>query len=106
VIGTPPSDEGAVNSTESARSPNCVTDVIVGAEGAAPARALTVAIAPFPREFVAYSSNEYSTLFVSPVTTRGELEPVAVAPPGVAVAVYPVIVNPPSFAGGKKLMVT
>ena len=36
---------------------------------------------------------------VRPVTVIGELAPLAVAPPGVAVTVYPVIAEPPSFVG-------
>ena len=40
--------------------------------------------------------------FVSPVTLTGELAAVPILPPGVLVAVYSVIGEPPLFAGGVK----
>jgi hypothetical protein len=48
---------------------------------------------------VAVTVNVYEVPAVNPVTVIGELEPLPVMLPGVEVAVYPVIVDPPSLAG-------
>ena len=39
---------------------------------------------------------------VSPVTIIGDVAPVPVSPPGLAVTVYPLIVAPPVFTGAVK----
>lgn len=49
--------------------------------------------------------NVYVVPFVSPVTVSGLLEPLAVAPPGLAVTVYELIADPPVNAGAVKLTV-
>jgi hypothetical protein len=52
--------------------------------------------------FVANTCSVYAVPFDSPLTTMGEDAPVFVAPPGVAIAVYPVIAPPPIFEGAVK----
>jgi hypothetical protein len=52
-----------------------------------------------PTELVAVTVNVYEIPLVNPETTSGELVPVATIPPGDDVAVYPVIVAPPSDTG-------
>jgi hypothetical protein len=54
----------------------------------------------FPAALVATTVKVYAILVAKPVTTRGELAPVAVKPPGEDVTVYPVMALPPSEAGG------
>ena len=63
---------------------------------------LALDAAPVPTEFVAVTDTVYATPFVNPVMTSGDDAPVAVNPPGVAVAVYPVIAAPPLLAGAVK----
>jgi hypothetical protein len=58
---------------------------------------------PVPTPLVAVTVNVYAVPLVSPVTTRGLPPPDATAPPGDAVAVYPVIGAPPVLAGAVKL---
>jgi hypothetical protein len=57
----------------------------------------------FPAALVATTEKVYAVPLVKPVTTRGELAPVAVKPPGEDVTVYPVMVLPPSDAGAVKV---
>jgi hypothetical protein len=45
----------------------------------------------------------YEVPFVNPVTVIGDDAPVAVTLPGVDVARYPVIAEPPSLAGAEKV---
>jgi len=54
---------------------------------------------PAPCELVAKTVNVYSFPGFNPVTVIGDVVPVAVIPPGVDIAVYPVIGYPPSDAG-------
>jgi hypothetical protein len=48
-----------------------------------------------PLAFVATAVNVYAVSFVNPVTTIGDVAPVAVMLPGLEVIVYPVIADPP-----------
>ena len=54
---------------------------------------------PVPALLVAVTVNVYATPLVRPATVIGEPLPVPVAPPGLAVTVYPVMVPPPLLAG-------
>ena len=58
---------------------------------------------PVPAELVAMTVKVYAIPFVRPVTVIGELAPVPVAPPGLAVTVYPETLAPPLLAGALKL---
>lgn len=53
----------------------------------------------FPALFVATTVKVYAVPLVNPVTVSGLDAPVAVAPPGLAVTVYPVIGEPPVEEG-------
>jgi hypothetical protein len=50
--------------------------------------------------------NVYAVPLVKPVTVNGELDPVEVNPPGLDVAVYPVIAALPIFDGAVKATLT
>ena len=52
-----------------------------------------------PTLFVAVTVNVYAVPLLRPVTLSGELAPVAVRPPGLAVTVYELILAPPLLAG-------
>ena len=52
---------------------------------------------------VAVTENVYEVPFVKPPTVIGEVDALAVRPPGLLVTVYPVIGEPPAFAGTAKL---
>jgi hypothetical protein len=55
---------------------------------------------PVPESLVAVTVKVYAVPVVSPVTVIGEVEPVAVIPPGLEVTVYPVIIaGMPGSAG-------
>jgi hypothetical protein len=56
----------------------------------------------FPAALVATTVKVYAILVAKPVTTRGELAPVAVIPPGEDVTVYPVMALPPLEEGALK----
>ena len=92
-MGEPPSDAGADQLTAACPSPaRAVT--AVGAPGAVAALTGTTALeaaeaGPVPTAFVAVTVNVYEVPFVSPVTVAESVEPptLAVAPPGLAVAV-------------------
>lgn len=58
-----------------------------------------------PTPFTAVTVKVYAVPFVSPVTVMGEVEPVAMIPPGDDVTVYPVIDSPPVKAGAVNAMV-
>jgi hypothetical protein len=53
--------------------------------------------------FVANTASVYAVPLDKPLTVIGEDVPVPVEPPGVAVAVYPVIAPPPTLAGAVKV---
>jgi hypothetical protein len=59
-----------------------------------------------PLEFVATTVKVYVTPLVNPGTTIGDVVSDAVIPPGLAVAVYEVIGEPPTLVGGVKLTAT
>ena len=61
--------------------------------------------APVPATLFAVTTNVYDVPLVRPVTVMGEVAPVAVAPPGLAVTVYPVIADPPADAGAVNVTV-
>jgi hypothetical protein len=72
--------------------------LFAGVTGTVPDEALA------PAAFVAVTEHRYVVLFASPETVTGEVAPVPVSPPGLQVAVKPVIGLP--FAGpGVKLIV-
>ena len=54
---------------------------------------------PVPMAFVAVTVKVYAVPLESPVTVIGLAVPVPVKPPGLEVAVYPVMAEPPSLAG-------
>ena len=107
VIAEPPFEAGAAKLTVALRLPVVVATTLVGAEGA-----LTVVIElealdaePVPAELVAVTVNVYEVPAVKPVIEivplpACEIDPVI--PPEDEVAVYVVIVAPPSDAGAVK----
>jgi hypothetical protein len=105
VIGEPPVSTGGVNDTEADCDAIYYTaTTFVGAPGT-PDGVTELDGAdsgPLPTEFVACTVNVYEVPFVSPVTTIGDVAPLAVKPPGVLVTVYPVIGEPPVLAGAVK----
>ena len=105
MIGRPPFDAGAENSTVAAPS-EVVTFVIVGAPGA-PVGVIGFAVgadaALVPRSFVAVIVNVYGTPLDRPAITIGLPDPVPVRPSGLEVTVYEVIGEPPSDAGAEKV---
>jgi hypothetical protein len=60
---------------------------------------------PVPAPLVAVTVNVYAVPLVNPVTVIGEDDPVPVIPPGLDVAVYPVIAALPIFEGAVKVTV-
>jgi hypothetical protein len=60
---------------------------------------LAVDASDVPIAFVAVTVNVYAVPLLNPVTVNGLDEPVAVAPPGLAVAVNDVIAEPPLNEG-------
>ena len=103
VIAEPPLLAGATHDTVADVLPaTAVTDV--GAPGTVGALGVTgdeaADGAPVPTLFAAVTTNVYAVPLVKPLTTTDVApEIVAVAPPGVAVAVYEVIGEPPLFEG-------
>lgn len=61
--------------------------------------------APVPAALVATTLNVYVVPLVRPAKVIGEAAPVAVAPPGLAVTVYPVIALPPVDTGAVNVTV-
>lgn len=102
VIGEPPVSAGGVNDTEADCDDIYYTaTTFVGAPGT-PDGVTELDGAdsgPLPMAFVACTVNVYEVPFVNPVTTMGDVGPVAVILPGVLVTVYPVIGEPPVLAG-------
>ena len=79
---------GAVNLTAALAFP-AVAAPIAGAPGTVAGVTLLEAAdaAPVPNPLVAVTVNVYGVPFVSPITVKGLLAPVAVNPPGLAVTV-------------------
>jgi hypothetical protein len=71
--------------------------LVTGAKGVAEPEVPDAALAP--NAFVATTEQVYAVPFVRPVTESGLADPVAVILPGVHVAVYPVITEPPVLPG-------
>jgi len=82
-MGNPPVPEGAVKLTVALLFP-AVAVPMVGAPGIVAGVALLEAAdgAPVPTLLVAVTVKVYAVPFVSPLTVRGLLAPVAVTPPG------------------------
>jgi hypothetical protein len=74
-----------------------------GSDGDNPVAGMTAAdgddVALLPAALVATTVKVYAVPLVRPLTTQGLVVHDAVAPPGDAVTVYPVIVPPPLFVG-------
>jgi len=107
VIAEPPLLAGAVKLTV-ALPLLTVAEILVGAPGAIGAGVTaddTLEAVPVPRELVAVTVKVYAVPLVSPITVIGDDVPVAVKLPGEEVTVYPVIADPPVFAGTVKLTV-
>jgi hypothetical protein len=104
VMAAPPVLDGAVKLTDTWPSPRTPL-TLVGAPGTvAGVTAEDAALAgPVPTALVAVAVNVYAVPLLSPVTTSGLLDPVAAAPPGDAVTVYPVMAAPPVLDGAVKL---
>src|SRR5450631_3305991 len=102
-MAAPPVTAGAVNATDTCPLPG-IAAAPVGAPGnpKGVTRAVATDAGPVPMTFVAVTVKVYPTPFVRPATTRGLAAPLAVNPPGLEVAVYPVIGSPPVEAGGLK----
>ena len=104
VMGEPPVDVGAVNTTVAVVLPVAVEVPIPGAVGRP-----NVATdedgedaTEVPYVFVAVTVNVYEVPGVSPLTVMVPApawDTVPVKPPGSEVAVYPLIVEPPSYVG-------
>jgi hypothetical protein len=103
-MAAPPVLDGAVKLTDTWLSPRTPL-TLVGAPGVvAGVTAGDAALAgPVPTSFVAVTVNVYAVPLVNPVTISGLAAPVAVAPSGDAVTVYPVMAAPPLLDGAVKL---
>jgi hypothetical protein len=101
VIAVPPFEAGAVYATVAVVAPVAVAVPIVGAPGTAyvVTDALAADAVPVPTAFVAVTVYVYAVLLAPPVADIGDDAPVNVEPPGLRVAVYPVIAVPPVNAG-------
>ena len=102
VIPPVPPDDGAIHDTTTCVSP-ATPETLVGAPGEA--NGVTAADAllalELPYALVATTVNVYAVPFVNPVTVHVAALPAAVhvAPPGLAVAVYPVTPPVPPETG-------
>lgn len=100
MIVAPPSLAGAEKLTV-ARALPATAVTAVGAPGKV--RGVTafdgLLAGPVPAAFVADTVNVYVTPLLSPTIVNGLAVPLTVAPPGLAVTEYPVIVAPPLLAG-------
>lgn len=108
MIADPPFDDGAVQLTVACALPG-VAAAPVGAPGTV--RGITadeaVEVAPLPAMFVAVTANVYDVPLVSPVIAQVSVPAVVhVSPSGVAIAVYPVIADPPFEDGAVQVTVT
>ena len=105
VIAEPPLEIGAENVIVASPLP-CVAVPIVGASGtvAGTTELLVAEEIPVPCALVAVTVNVYETPLVRPVTVIGDDPPVPVCPP-LDVTVYDVTADPPTFAGGVKVIV-
>ena len=107
----PPLLAGAVQVTTAEAFPG-VADTAVGAPGAVGKdNGVTAALASeageVPAAFVAVTVNVYEVPLVSPVTVAEvPIITVAVAPPGDAVTVYPVIAEPPLLTDAVQVTTT
>lgn len=106
-MGEPPFSSGAIKLTVALRLPVAVATIDVGAPGAPTVVTELEALeaAEVPAELVAVTVNVYEVPAVKPVIEivplpACEIDPVI--PPGVEVAIYEVIVAPPSEAGAVK----
>lgn len=101
--------EGAVQLKDTVVFPYVDGRLVVGALGVAGTPAgVTLFEEPDvdePKGFVAVTVKVYAVPLFRPVTTRGELKPLAVNPPGLEVAVY-VGIPVPAIAGGVKATLT
>ena len=97
-MGLPPVELGAVHASATWRSPRVAVrpvgapGTVAGATGVAETG---VDGAPVPIALAAVTVKLYEVPFVSPVIVQPRVVVVQVAPPGLAVAVYPVIGLPP-----------
>ena len=109
MIAAPPSDDGAVHATSADPLPGC-TWTPVGAPGSV--RGVIVADGldglPAPTALAAETVNVYPVPLASPMTVQLVMNDGAmhVAPPGVALAAYPVSGEPPSLLGADQETVT
>ena len=101
-MGEPPSL--AVKLTDALPFPS-IALTLVGAPGTVDGMAPTDAEdeIPVPIKLVAATVNVYEVPFTRPVTVIGELDAVPVKPPGVDVAMYEVMDEPPFETGAVKL---
>jgi len=101
VIADPPSLAGAVNATDMLVALATVAVPIVGAPGTVNGMTplLVELRSLLPAALVAYTVNVYPVPLLNPVIVIGEVDPVAVIPPGEDVTVYDVIADPPLLAG-------
>ena len=101
VIGRPPSDSGGDHVAVAEATP-AVAATFCGAVGLPGTAAFDGCDgSDVPVALVAVTVNVYDTPFVNPLTVHdnGPVVQVHCAPPGDAVTVYPVIVEPPVHAG-------
>jgi hypothetical protein len=107
VMVLPPLEVGGLNATLACALPAVATGP-VGASGTI--LGITDPDAAegteFPAALVATTVKVYDTFVSKPVTTRGELGPVAVKFPGEDLTVYPVMVLPPVEVGGLNATLT
>jgi hypothetical protein len=103
VIGELPELLGAVNETDAVVVPVGDAVIPVGFCGTAGEDVTVELLAELgvllPTEFVAYTVNVYAVPELNPVTLIGDVDPVAVIPPGEDVTVYDVIAAPPLDTG-------
>ena len=111
VITEPPLLTGAIQDTTAWALPG-VADTPVGASGAVEGEtgvtgALADEASDVPAALAAVTANVYAVPFVKPPTvTLVPMIVVALAPPGDAVTVYPVIAEPPLLTGAVQLTTT
>lgn len=101
VMAVPPSDAGALNVMLASLLVPAVAVPIVGAPGVVHVVTLLDAdeADDVPIAFVAVTVNVYEVLLDKPLTDIGDEAPVPVMPPGLDVAVYWLIADPPLSSG-------
>ena len=103
MIGDPPVDAGALNDTVACAFPataegeSGALGTVGGGDGVT--ELLATDAGPVPTLLVAVTVKVYAVPLAKPVTVNGLDAPDAVKPPGLDVAVYPVMVAPPLVAG-------